>query len=84
MAENLAQSQKGHTQLAVQQCHNVLLLQKRKLLKNVSTGKDQMPGKAHKKMTPRQKKLAAMTPPRNKITRGDVITAARKNAKRKK
>tara|TARA_R100000700_G_C3078287_1_gene85201 strand:+ start:203 stop:337 length:135 start_codon:yes stop_codon:yes gene_type:complete len=43
-----------------------------------------MPGLAKKKkLTPRQKKLAAMTPPRNKITRGDVITAAKKKAKKK-
>ena len=33
---------------------------------------------AAKKMTARQKKLAAMTAPRNKFTRGDVIAAATK------
>ena len=33
---------------------------------------------AAKKMSPRQKKLAAMTAPLNKITRGDVIAAATK------
>ena len=37
-----------------------------------------MPGK---KLTPRQKKLAAMRAPKNKITRGDVIAAARKKKK---
>ena len=42
-----------------------------------------MPGKAHKMLTPRQKKLAAMKAPRNKITRGDVITAAKMKAKKK-
>ena len=38
----------------------------------------------NKKMTPRQKKLAAMKAPKNKITRGDVITAAKMKAKKKK
>ena len=33
--------------------------------------------------TNKKSKLAAMTPPRNKITRGDVITAAKRNAKKK-
>lgn len=37
-----------------------------------------------KKMTARQKKLAAFTKPKNKITRGDVIAAAKKKAKAKK
>ena len=37
-----------------------------------------------KKMTPAQKKLAAMRKPKNKITRGDVIAAAKKKAKAKK
>jgi hypothetical protein len=32
----------------------------------------------------KKSKLAAMTPPYNKITRGDVITAAKRNAKKKK
>ena len=30
-----------------------------------------------KKMSPKDKKLAAMTPPKNKITRGDVIKGAK-------
>jgi|TARA_R100000234_G_scaffold16046_1_gene8756 hypothetical protein len=37
-----------------------------------------------KKMTASQKKLAAMRKPKNKITRGDVIAAAKKKAKAKK
>ena len=39
-----------------------------------------------RKRAPKNKKskLAAMTPPYNKITRGDVITAAKRNAKKKK
>ena len=37
-----------------------------------------------KKLTPKQKKLAAMTPPRNKITRGDIIAIAKKNKGKKK
>ena len=36
-----------------------------------------------KKMTARQKKLAAFTKPKNKITRGDVIAAAKLKAKAK-
>lgn len=32
-----------------------------------------------KKMTPKQKKLAAIAPPRNKITRKDLITIAKRN-----
>ena len=39
---------------------------------------------ADKKMSAKQKKLAAMTPPRNKITRGDVIAGRKKNNKKKK
>ena len=35
-------------------------------------------------MTPKQKKLAAIAPPRNKITRRDIITAARRNKRGKK
>jgi hypothetical protein len=31
---------------------------------------------ADKKMSPKNKKLAAMTPPYNKVTRGDVIKGA--------
>jgi hypothetical protein len=31
----------------------------------------------------RNAKLAAMTPPKNKITRGDIITAAKRKAKKK-
>ena len=37
-------------------------------------------------MTPKQKKLASFAPPRNKITRADIITAVKrkkKNGKRK-
>lgn len=30
-----------------------------------------------KKMSPKDKKLASMTPPKNKITRGDVIKGAK-------
>ena len=30
----------------------------------------------------KNKKLAAMAPPKNKVTRRDIITAARRNAKR--
>lgn len=40
-----------------------------------------MPGK---KLTPRQKKLAAMRAPKNKITRGDVIAAVKKPATKAK
>ena len=40
-----------------------------------------MPGK---KLTPRQKKLAAMRAPKGKITRGDVIAAAKKPATKAK
>jgi len=36
-----------------------------------------------KSMSPKQKKLAAMTPPRNKITRGDVIAGRKKSGKKK-
>jgi|TARA_Y100001938_G_scaffold132411_1_gene190658 hypothetical protein len=35
-------------------------------------------------MTPKKKKLAAMYGDPNKITRGDVITAAKKNQEKKK
>ena len=41
------------------------------------------PAKKKKQMTPREKKLAAMTPPRDKITRGDVIAGAKKRNKRR-
>ena len=34
--------------------------------------------KTKKKLVGRKAKLAAMTPPYNKVTRGDVITAAKK------
>jgi len=37
-----------------------------------------------KRATKKKSKLAAMTPPYNKVTRGDVITAAKRNAKKKK
>jgi|LauGreDrversion4_2_1035121.scaffolds.fasta_scaffold10325_2 hypothetical protein len=39
---------------------------------------------ADKKMTPKQMKLAAMSGDKGKITRGDVITAAKMNAAKKK
>lgn len=38
---------------------------------------------AEKKMTSKQMKLAAMSGDKNKITRGDVITAAKMNAAKK-
>lgn len=38
---------------------------------------------ADKKMTPKQMKLAAMSGDKGKITRGDVITAAKMNATKK-
>jgi len=38
---------------------------------------------AEKKMTPKQMKLAAMSGDKKKITRGDVITAAKMNATKK-
>ena len=37
-----------------------------------------------KPMTARQKRLAAMTPPKDKITRGDVIAGAKKRNKSKR
>lgn len=37
-----------------------------------------------KKTTGKNAKLAAMTPPYNKVTRGDVITAAKKKQRGKK
>jgi hypothetical protein len=39
---------------------------------------------ADKKMTPKQMKLAAMSGDKKKITRGDVITAAKMNTGGKK
>ena len=39
--------------------------------------------KRKKKLTARQRKLAAMYGDKNKITRGDVIAAAKKGKKRK-
>jgi len=39
--------------------------------------------KSDKKLSPKQKKLAAMTPPRNKITRGDVIAGRKKSGNKK-
>ena len=39
---------------------------------------------ADKKMTPKQIKLAAMSGDKKKITRGDVITAAKMNDGKKK
>ena len=52
-------------------------------INQASTSRSRRTEAKKKKLTPRQKKLAAMTPPRNKITRGDVITAAKKKAKKK-
>ena len=40
-----------------------------------------MSGKKRAKPT-KKKKLAAMAPPKDKVTRRDIITAARRNAKR--
>jgi len=37
-----------------------------------------------KKMTKKEKELAAKYPPKDKITRGDIITAAKENADKKK
>jgi|TARA_B100001939_G_scaffold113840_1_gene98400 hypothetical protein len=43
-----------------------------------------------KKLTPKQKKLASLTPPYNKITRGDIIKGAtmkkggKKNVRKRK
>ena len=36
-----------------------------------------------KELSSKEKQLAAKTPPYDKITRGDVITAAKENAKKK-
>tara|TARA_Y100000004_G_scaffold194171_1_gene258186 strand:+ start:448 stop:597 length:150 start_codon:yes stop_codon:yes gene_type:complete len=35
----------------------------------------------YSKYTPKQKKLAAIAPPRKKITRADIITAAKRSKK---
>jgi hypothetical protein len=40
--------------------------------------------KKEKKLTPKEKELAAKTPPKDKITRGDVITAAKEGDKKEK
>lgn len=40
-----------------------------------------MPGKKHKKLTPKQMKIARVAPPRNKITQADFI-ALKKSKKR--
>jgi len=37
-----------------------------------------------KKMSPAKKKLAAMYGNKNKITRGDIITAAKRNKKKRR
>ena len=42
-----------------------------------------MQKKGKKKLSPKQKKLAAVAPPRNKITRADIITLRKKSGKRK-
>tara|TARA_R100000388_G_scaffold31122_1_gene24368 strand:- start:415 stop:531 length:117 start_codon:yes stop_codon:yes gene_type:complete len=36
-----------------------------------------------KKMTPKQKRLASLAPPRNKITRADIIAGAKKKGGKK-
>ena len=36
-----------------------------------------------KKLSPKQKKLASLTPPYNKITRGDIFKGATKNKGKK-
>ncbi len=42
-----------------------------------------MPMNGKKRVKPtKNKKLAAMAPPKNRVTRRDIITAARRNAKR--
>ena len=46
-------------------------------------GNKKKPAKKKKPMTARQKQLAAMTAPKNKITRGDVIAAAKKKKRSK-
>jgi len=40
--------------------------------------------KKEKELTPKEKELAAKTPPKDKITRGDVITAAKEGDKKEK
>jgi len=55
----------------------VLGVKKPKLKRN------QMQKKGKKKLSPKQKKLAAVAPPRNKITRADIITLRKKSGKRK-
>ena len=45
--------------------------------------RNQMQKKGKKKLSPKQKKLAAVAPPRNKITRADIITLRKKSGKRK-
>ncbi len=40
--------------------------------------------KKQKELTPKEKELAAKTPPKDKITRGDVITAAKEGDKKEK
>tara|TARA_Y100000114_G_scaffold29401_1_gene25124 strand:- start:2565 stop:2681 length:117 start_codon:yes stop_codon:yes gene_type:complete len=36
-----------------------------------------------KKMTPKQKRLAALAPPRNKITKADIIVGAKRRSGKK-
>lgn len=38
---------------------------------------------AKKRLTPKQKRLAALAPPRNRITKADVITGAKKRRGKK-
>jgi len=43
-----------------------------------------MKKKVKKPLSAKQKRLAAFAPPRSKITRADIITAAKKNVKKKR
>ena len=42
-----------------------------------------MQKKGKKKLSPKQKKLAQVAPPKNKITRADIVTLRKKSGKRK-
>ena len=52
-------------------------------VKKLKLKRNQMQKKGKKKLSPKQKKLAAVAPPRNKITRADIITLRKKSGKRK-
>ena len=43
-----------------------------------------MKKKEKKTISAKQKRLAAFAPPRTRITRADIITAAKKNVKKKR